>query len=388
MNIKKITAFAAAFVLSLGVLAAVPEEAEDYDGAVVVASADDEDFYEPENEPEADENGFVIKTDDNGQKFVYEYRGEGGDIRIPNGVSYIGSYAFYDAKMKEGTRIIFPRSCTRVGAHAFDFCYELKSVVFEGDVKIEDGAFARCYNLKSVTVKGSIIDYIGYCSFMSCTSLKKFDVLQCKNKFTIDKGAFFNCHSLSSMKIGNKCEEIGPVAFYNCISLQSINIPSSCKKILSGAFVNCFKLKQLTIPAKTELGKICFGYYILDDKIYKNKEYDPSCYNSSFKYLSVNDKAQKAKDNLYMIMYNDVIVEKSNYFKADGKKHGYFLLHYGEFEDKWGYPEDCEKINYYYESKKPKWIQVTPVSPALIVTKGSPAEKYAKENGIKYKYAK
>lgn len=308
MNFKKITAFAAAFVLSLGVLAAVPEEAEDYDGAVVVASADDSwdsDFVD------FDDDGFMItRSKKDGKVHLIDYDGKGGDIRIPDGVECIDERVFREKKTI--TSVTFPKSCTSVEAVAFSECEELKKVTFEGDAKIGTGSFGFCTSLKNVTINGAIIDEIGENAFVGCIYLRTIKISESENDF-----------------------RIGERAFYNCWSLSSINIPNKCKSIDCAAFINCFSLKELTIPEKTELDEYSVGYSFL----FAKKEQVGAAYIT---------------DGIEMLD-----------FIGDGKKFGY----------EWN-------------SKTQKIIKATPARLTLTVTKGSPAEKYAKENGIKYKYAK
>lgn len=309
MNIKRITAFAAAFVLSLGVLAAVPEVWNNYSGTVISASAKEVD-------------GFVIETDSEGKKFVSGYNGKGGDIRIPDGVEYVAENAFFcdDTWGKKAedyaiiTGLTFPKSCTEVKNQLFNLSgLRLKTVVFEGDAKIGNYAFDCCYGLEKVTVIGSIKEHIGQNAFSNCYYLRSVQIKKNKYEFTIDLYAFGYCHSLTA-----------------------INIPSKCTYIDNYAFRDCYKLKKLTIPANTRIGgQHTFGYAGMYMKLDKNGE-------------PVGDM---------------------EFFVADGKKSGY-ELHY----------DRKEKIF--------KYVKFTPARLTLTVTKGSPAEKYAKENGIKYQYAK
>lgn len=378
MNIKKITAFAADFVLSIGVLAAVPEVTEDYDGSVVVASADDEDF-ECHTYSVKIENGRYVK-----KKGIAGYNGKGGDIRIPDGVEYISDEAFWYNKTI--TSVTFPKSCTLVGTSAFNGCKKLKKVTFEGDADIGDFAFNETA-IKSITIKGNAkigrsiyggyksdkYPYddiytleniviggnaeIGEAGFGSVRSLKKVTI---KGDCKIGEDAFIGCWSLKNVTInGAIIDEVGvsafeyctslrmiklpenengfrirEFAFKDCWSLSSINIPSKCKSIEYAAFRNCFSLKELTIPEKTELDEGSVGY----SRLYAKKE----------------QAGDKVTDGIEMLN-----------FIGDGKKFGYD-----------------------WNGKTQKIIKATPARLTLTVTKGSPAEKYAKENGIKYKYAK
>lgn len=288
MNIRKMIPFAAALVLSAGVLSVIPET-ERYTGntAVTVSAAESS-------------SDFVIKTDSGGKKYVESYSGSGGDIRIPDGVNYIADCAFMENP--DITGVTFPKSCAAVGENSFSFCPALKSIVFEGDACIEAYAFSECHALESVAVKGSIKDRIGVYAFLHCRSLKTVKIS--KNKYEFG---------------------IYPAAFYECASLSSINIPGKCTEIGEKAFMNCFALERLTVPAKTVLEEKSIGY----------AELLPKDHSVRFKC-----------------------------FAADGRKSGYYYDSTGEV------------------------VKVTPKAVTVISSKGSFAEKYAGENGVKFKAAK
>lgn len=231
MNMKKITAIAAAVVMAAGICTGVPKDTENIPALSITAEAANSDF--------------VIKTDDDGDKYVAGYKGKGGDVVIPDGIVWIDEKAFFGND--KITSVTIPKSCYNfISSYAFSQCINLKKVVIEGDIGIGKGAFECCINLESVTVKGSVHDGI----FAS---------------------AFYRCERLKTVKInGNESDfAIGTSAFEDCFSLTSVNIPSRCTEIYNHAFLNCFNLTKLTIPAKTKInttsndGAYQFGYAIV-----------------------------------------------------------------------------------------------------------------------------
>ena len=75
----------------------------------------------------------------------------------------------------------------------------------------------------------------------------------------IDKSAFSNCSSLTSITIPNSVTEIGGDAFRYCSSLTSITIPNSVTYIGNWAFKNCSSLTSITIPnSVTSIGEGAF----------------------------------------------------------------------------------------------------------------------------------
>ena len=192
----------------------------------------------------AEENGFVISTDADGDKYVSGYNGSGGDIVIPSDAVWIGEKAF--AKNTSITSVTIPKTCW---------------------YWVDKSAFKDCTNLKSVTFEGSI-EGIGESAFSGCTSLEKVtfggDVGREDGSGGIGYRGFYGCSSLASVVFSDssaKLDMIGEYAFMNCLSLSLMDLPSDLSVIYSGAFVNCRSLILLAVPESARLdGKYIFGY--------------------------------------------------------------------------------------------------------------------------------
>ena len=92
-----------------------------------------------------------------------------GDVRIPNSVISIGSYAFYYCESL--TNVTIPDSVTSIGNYAFYYCESLTNVTIPDSVtKIGSYAFSGCEALTSVTIPDSVIT-IGYYAFIGCENL-------------------------------------------------------------------------------------------------------------------------------------------------------------------------------------------------------------------------
>jgi len=76
---------------------------------------------------------------DKAQTTLIEFpEGRGGSYAIPNSVTSIGDYAFYDCTSL--TSVTIPSSVTSIGSHAFYICTNLTSVTFLGDAPAVGGA--------------------------------------------------------------------------------------------------------------------------------------------------------------------------------------------------------------------------------------------------------
>ena len=137
---------------------------------------------------------------------------------IPNSVTSIGEYAFYDCTSL--TSVTIPDSVTFIANEAFADCKSLTSVMIpNGVTSIHDDAFSRCTSLTSVTIPDSVT--------------------------SIGDGAFFYCTSLTSVTIPNSVTIIGDSAFSHCKSLTSVAIPDSVTIIGGGAFSDCDNLTDV-----------------------------------------------------------------------------------------------------------------------------------------------
>ena len=214
---------------------------------------------------------------------------------IPDSVTEIGNYAFYDC---DGlTSVVIPNSVTSIGNMAFYFCSGLTSVVIPDSVTtISSSAFSYCnsalyteyeygkyigdasnpyavlyeltnknfttyiihedtkhivpyvYNecarLTNITIPDGVKS-IGSYAFSDCYNLTS--VIIPDSVTTIGSYAFSWCSGLTSVVIGDSVTSIGSSAFYYCSNLTSIVIPDSVTSIGEGAFSWCSGLTSVVI---------------------------------------------------------------------------------------------------------------------------------------------
>ena len=185
-------------------------------------------------------------------------------VTIPNSVTEIGDGAFYGCK--ELTNITIPESVTTIGDFAFNES-ALTSINIPNSVtEIGNHAFERCRKLTSITISESETK-IGYHAFEGCTALTSIIVAE-GNKVYDSRG---NCNAIIETKtnrliqgctntvIPESVTEIGECAFEGRKILTSINIPNSVTKIGGRAFSECEGLTCINIPnSVTSIGAWAF----------------------------------------------------------------------------------------------------------------------------------
>ena len=183
-------------------------------------------------------NDFIIEDG-----VLVKYKGDGGDVVIPDGVTRIGENAF--CVCSSLISITIPDSVTSIGITAFTGCTSLTSVIIPDSVTSIDGyAFLNCTALTLITISRSVTN-IDSGVFSRCTSLAS--VIIPDSVTSIDGLAFSGCTALTSITIPDSVTSIGWSVFEGCKSLEKIVIPGSVKVIQTNTFEDCVNLKKVTL---------------------------------------------------------------------------------------------------------------------------------------------
>ena len=166
------------------------------------------------------------------------------DLVIPEGVSEIKNYAFYNCTGL--TSIEIPNSVTSIGYAAFDGCTGLTSIVIPNSVtSIGSDAFRGCSGLKKIELNCATIGSW----FSGVSSIE--EVVIGNSVTRIGYSAFDGCTGLTSITIPNSVTSIGEYAFLDCTGLASVTIGNSVTSIGYGAFNGCTGLESITVNSKT-----------------------------------------------------------------------------------------------------------------------------------------
>ena len=237
-------------------------------------------------------------------------------VKIEEGVSSIGKYAFYESDMIE--EISLPSTLTAIGSYAFGYDVGIKEIVIPNSVKtIGDSAFLKCTALTKITLPSGLtvieaglldgcsaltdlklpagIQRIGRCAFSFCEGIT--ELVLPEHLVSIKEEAFARS-GLTSITIPDKTTEVDPTAFDHCEDLSAIivsdsnpvyasenglfltknkktllkcpagreivQIPSTVETIGEAAFLECVNIQKITLPKKVavieaEAFKDCTG---------------------------------------------------------------------------------------------------------------------------------
>ncbi|MGN0468289.1 MAG: leucine-rich repeat protein, partial [Acutalibacteraceae bacterium] len=277
-------------------------------GMGAFASCDSlEKIYVSENNDYYSSVDGVLFNKDQTKIVIYPRGNHESEYVIPDGVTIIDCYAFYDCDNL--LKVIMPDSITLIDESAFCDSENLTDVTFSDNITdIGYGAFWGCIALTSVTIPESVTS-IGIAAFATCVSLEKIYVGENnKNYSSVDgvlfnkehtelvtfpsgktaesyvvpdsvtniiAGAFLDCMGLISVTIPESVTNIGSSAFNSCIGLTSVKISDGVTRIGDSAFYNCSGLTSITIPESvTSIGAYAFNVCTSLEKI---EIFNPSC---------------------------------------------------------------------------------------------------------------
>ena len=247
---------------------------------------------------------FIIKKNPLGNDiYLCAYLGKEKIVTVPDGVTFIRSYAFADDDSPNSTitKIILPDSVNQIDTAAFAFCQELKEIVWPNNEEFRImgvDLFDNCNSLESISIPKSVfaitriilppnlknlelhddITAIGqsaFCFADNCNSYRNSETIKylLKNPnykivdgFMINEkhkaALFYVERNKKEVTIPYGIETIGMYCFdeygyFKCeyeendyckteiIPVENIILPETVKNVNIGAFYNCKNLKSV-----------------------------------------------------------------------------------------------------------------------------------------------
>jgi hypothetical protein len=159
------------------------------------------------------------------------YKGSAATVNIPARIRNLPVTVIDDDAFASNTiitSVVIPNGVTSIGSSAFYECANLVNVTIPASVTIIDNsAFIRCGKLTSVTIPNSVR--------------------------SIGNEAFRGCASLTSLTIGSGVTRIGDSAIRECTRLASVTIPASVTTIGNYAFSGNTSLTSVTFGSTLAL---------------------------------------------------------------------------------------------------------------------------------------
>lgn len=165
-------------------------------------------------------------------------------VAIPEGVTTIGRDAFYDCDVL--TSVTIPSTLTSIGNRAFYDCQYLRGPINipEGSTMVGDSTFYNCRRLSAISMPNNI-DSIGVCAFYNCDSLTQLTLPD--SLVRIKAYAFYDCDYIKRVVIPNNVTDIADYAFYSCAGLTTVTIGSRVDSLGTYVFNSCSALDTLYV---------------------------------------------------------------------------------------------------------------------------------------------
>lgn len=196
----------------------------------------------------------------------YSYRSSITTVKIGNGVTSIGNYAFDSCNKLTNVKI--GDSVTLIGYAAFKDCGKLTSIVIPDNVtSLSYSSFnGTGYYNNSDNWENDVL-YIGKYLIRAKDSISGSYTIREGTEIIVD-GAFMYCDHLTDVVIPDSVTSIGSDVFLECTRLKSVIIGKGVTSISEGAFLMCYYLSSIIVEeANIAYKSIDGNLYSKDGKI-------------------------------------------------------------------------------------------------------------------------
>lgn len=169
----------------------------------------------------------------NGAKLLLNGEEIKGTLTIPEGVTKVGDYAFYN--YNPITELVIPDAVTEIGISAFNGCSIARLELGNGIVSVDNGAFYNCTSMQYVDIPDisfwlSISFGNRYSNPLFAAGYAKLrvggeavTVVKVPKEVTwIRPYVFAGYKALTDVVLYDSVKTVGEWAFYNCVGLESV----------------------------------------------------------------------------------------------------------------------------------------------------------------------
>ena len=141
------------------------------------------------------------------------------DLNVPEDVSGIGRYAFYNCAGLQS--VMMPNGVAEIGEKAFEGCYNINSVTMPGRFSLKI-VFPSCFSrIREVRILDGEKE-LEHMVFADCKGLEK--VLISEGVTRLGEDLFYGLANLKEVTIPSTVTSIGGYALYGCTSLEVIHV--------------------------------------------------------------------------------------------------------------------------------------------------------------------
>lgn len=200
----------------------------------------------------------------------YNYRESIRSIRIEEGITNVGNYAFFYDPYTNLTSFTLANTVTSIGNNAFRNSGLTGTITLPNSVtSIGESAFSDCTGITKLNIEGAAT--IGQYAFSGCTGLASIVASDISEVTSIGNYAFQNCTGLTSVVIPSYVTSIGNYAFNGCTEINTLRFEY---RMGSGTHI----IDKLPIHNLTTIGDYAFdgcSNLLGDVTITQNPKEDP-----------------------------------------------------------------------------------------------------------------
>ena len=249
----------------------------------------------------------------------YPARKTGDTYTIPQGVTHIDDYAFYNSLIKH---LIIPKTVKSLGTSFLYKCANLSSITCQATTPPSSKAILLDTDASFTEVPKTIVIYVpseAVNAYKAANGWRRFNTIQpiqlprvrVRNLFysadpatqtaelirpTGSEAALYEQATRADIYSTFTCDGIkytvtglAENAFAACINLRSVSIPYTVRRIGSGAFFECYALTSITLPPSVEqIGDDVFWNCTSLSEIKCQATVPPRCSDNAF--VAVKDK--------------------------------------------------------------------------------------------------
>ena len=185
-------------------------------------------------------DGALINIRD-GVLIAYPHYSEAESCAVPEGVTRIGSFAFYRSHNLK--RITFPDGLREIGRGAFLMCNHIASIDLpDSVVRLEEGAFGGNSETEHLHLPAGVTEIVNNFDDLAVSAL------EIPEGVTSIDGSFTTLRNLTEVVLPESLKTVGGNSFAFCRKLAGITIPAGVTEIRS-MFTGCAgELMIRTVP--------------------------------------------------------------------------------------------------------------------------------------------